>query len=150
MRRILGIICVVGLAVPGAFAKPRDDAGAGEQEGERTGRYQGTGGANQINSGLRSDTEADWARARNISTISQLTGPVVQRKARTLYVQGEDLAVIPFDTSELRFVRHAPLREGTVVRVSFAQEGTRNVATGVERLVVSPAQGAAGSPSPSR
>src|SRR3712207_2647269 len=99
MRRTLRRLPWVALLLAGvAQARPNDRNNeyndAQERSRQHLGeRYTGTGGADQINAGLRGATQGGWLRQVQTDSVAQLTGPVVKTRARTLYVQGEEGAV---------------------------------------------------------
>jgi hypothetical protein len=136
MRRLLETIFLLTWALPGlALARPSDRRETQLEEPHSAPERLGTGGASLINSGLRLRAEALWTSQRPPATAGQLTGPVVLARGRTLYVQSGEGAVVPFDLSQLRLYGRNPLTEGMEVRVTFANQGQRNLATGLERVV---------------
>jgi RNase P/RNase MRP subunit p29 len=140
-------LAVLPLAV--LFLSPAVGADEREQRGETQEPRQEVGQASELigasnRAGIFSELSAEaGGQVRQVkpdpARQRQLSGPVVEMEARTLYVEDSASgAVVPFDVSALQF-REQP-EEGQEVRVTYqVEDETDNVAVGLDGAVDPPA-----------
>jgi hypothetical protein len=140
--RLTGVLTGLMLVVPAmALAKPPEERDSQKIESSfGVGRINAPGGAEAINTNMRSKTERKWASDGKVKARSQVVGTLVDMRSKVMYVRVNSGAVVPIDGSQLSF--HKGLNKGDELRATFVvDDDLTNVATGVERAVSTGAGG---------